>query len=108
MDKLENVKVGDKLKVYGRYDEQIEVVKRVTATLVITDYNRFNKKTGKAQGYDSWSHTWAVPATSEDIERISRRIKRQKLEGTCRNIRFECLTDSQLEAILEIVNTNND
>lgn len=45
MNKLENVKVGDKLLVSNQYGERIETIVRVTNTLVITRCsNRYRKK----------------------------------------------------------------
>lgn len=107
MNSLENVKVGDKLLVLFPYDVKgIETVERITATLVITKHHRFIKKSGKAQGSDSWSYAYAKLATPEDTERISREVKHNGLVRKCENINFKTLSDSQLEQILEIVNKN--
>lgn len=104
MNSLENVKVGDKLLVRSRGRRSLQTVTRITATLVITNSDRFSKQTGKAHGYDSWSHTYAEPATAEDIESITREIRRKSLIFKCQGIDFESLSDSQLEQILEIAN----
>lgn len=105
MNSLENVKVGDKLLVFYPHDVKgIETVERITATLVITKHHRFVKKSGKAQGSDSWSYTYAKLATSEDAEKIGRDVMRRNLIRKCENINFNTLTDSQLEQILEIAN----
>lgn len=108
MATLENVKVGDKLKVRTHYEEYIETIERKTNTLVITKYHRFIKKTGKAQGSDSWSYVWAEPATPEDIERISKAVRRKKLIYACESIKFSGLLEKQMEMILEIANQNID
>lgn len=107
MASLENVRVGDKLKVRTQYSEYIETVERVTATLVITKLHRFIKKSGKAQGCDAWTYIWATPATPEDAERISKAVRRQKLIRACESIKFSGLLDKQMEMILEIANQQN-
>lgn len=104
MEALENVKVGDKLIVRTSYNECIETVERITATLVITKYHRFNKKRGEALGGDAWTHIWATPASTKDVERIKKVIKRRNLVTKCENIKFKNLTDAQLEDILKIAN----
>ena len=102
---LDNVKVGDKLLVQYPHDVKgIESVERITATLVITKHHRFIKKSGKMQGCDSWSFTFAKPANAEGIEQIARDIKRRNVLRKCESIKFDTLSDSQLEQILEIVN----
>lgn len=105
MNSLENAKVGDKLLVLFPYNVKgIETVERITATLVITKYHKFIKKTGKAQGSDSWSYTYAKLATPEDAENISREVESKNLIRKCENIKFNTLSYSQLEQILEIAN----
>ena len=108
MTSLENVKVGDKLVVRTSYDEYIETVERITATLVITKLHRFVKKSGKAQGSDTWRYIWATPATPEDAERISKAVRRKKLIRACESIKFSGLLEKQMEMILEIANQNID
>lgn len=104
METLDNAKVGDKLIVRTSYDECIETVERVTATLVITKLHRFIKKNGRMQGCDTWHSYYATLATPKDEERISKAVKRRNLVYKCENIQFKNLTDSQLEEILKIAN----
>lgn len=109
MSSLENVTVGDKLVVFYPYDvKRIETVERISSTLVITKNHRFIKKSGKAQGCDSWSYVFAKLATFEDVEKISREAKRKNILRRCENIKFNTLSDSQLEQILEIANKKEE
>ncbi len=97
---LENVKVGDRLLVYINQTKGIETVERITATLVITKLHRFRKDNGYAQGSGGWTIIRAKPATDKDIAEARHR----QLISKCEEIDFKRLTDSQLEAILKIVN----
>ncbi len=107
MNELENVKVGDKLLVRNRYGEDIEIVKRVTKTLVITEHHRYRIKDGRGFPIDSWIFTHAHPASIENIERITKADIRRKNIQTCKNIDYDKLTDSQLERIISIINDKN-
>lgn len=105
MNSLENAKVGDKLLVrYANGIKGIATVERVTQLYVITKNHRFVKRTGEVSGCDPWSCTFAQIATSEDIERVNREVKRKELVRKCQDIKFNTLSDSQLEQILEIAN----
>lgn len=102
MDKLSDVKVGDKLLVRTNYTERIEMVERVTETLAITKGNRFRKDSGYAQGCDKWSYVVAKPATEEDVKRITEANRHNILARKCVNINFKNLSIAQLEEILKI------
>lgn len=98
---LENVKVGDKLFVSHRWSRGIETVIKVTKLHVITETGKY-RKTGYSVG-DGWTCSYARPATDEDIENVRKEVARQNILHSCRNINFDSLSDSQLEAILKIV-----
>lgn len=105
MGNLENVKVGDLLLVLGNLSyESLEVVIRITDTLVITKYRRFKKKNGLALGSDTWNRIYARPANDKDIAMIVRKKNIRK----CKEIKFESLTDSQLQEILNIAYPKNE
>lgn len=102
MNSLENVRVGDVLAVSDNMSEYLETVERVTETLVITKVHRFKKKTGFSQGNSLWNRWFARPATAEDFAKdLYKRLVRK-----CRNIDSKNLTESQLVAILKIVNND--
>ena len=101
-NELNNVKPGDKVIVNTQLHKGIEVVERTTATLVITKYHRFNKKSGKALGGDTWSYVWARIGTEEEVEQIQKEAYRRNLISKCNGIQFNKLSNSQLEAILKI------
>lgn len=103
MNELENVKVGAKLLVSDRFGERIEIVERVTKTLVITEHHRYRIKDGRGLPIDSWIITHAHPASIEDIERITKAGIRRKNIQTCKNIDYDKLTDGQIERIVNII-----
>lgn len=105
-NELNNVRPGDKLIVNTQFHKGVEVVERTTATLVITKYHRFNKKSGKALGGDTWSYVWASIGTEEEIGQIQQEAYRRNLISKCERIEFNKLSNSQLEAVLKIVNNH--
>lgn len=105
MANLENVKVGDLLFVSGNLSYgSLEIVIRITDTLVITKNRRFKKKSGLAFGSDTWCRFSARPATDDDIAMIARKKNIRK----CKEINFENLTDTQLQEILNIAYPKKD
>lgn len=102
MDKLSDVKVGDKLLVRTNYTERIEMVERVTETLVITERHRFKKNDGYESGSSAWGYMSAKPATEEEVKRVNEENRRNSLASKCNGIRFENLSLAQLEEILKI------
>lgn len=103
MNELENVKVGDKLLVRNRCWEDIEIVEKVTKTLVITKRHRFRIRDGYSIPMGKWINTYAKPATLEDIER---NIRRKNIQF-CKETDYDNLTDSQLERIIDIINNKD-
>lgn len=104
MNELENVKVGDKLLVRNNiYWEDIEIVERVTKTLVITKRHKFRIKDGFSVPKSTWINIYARPATPEDIKR---NIRKKNIQ-TCRDTNYDKLTDSQLERIINIINNKD-
>ena len=103
MNELENVKVGDKLLACNRCWESIEIVEKVTKTLVITKRHRFRIKDGFSIPTDKWINTYAKPATPEDIKR---NIRKKNIQ-ICKDTNYDKLTDIQLERIVNIINDKN-
>lgn len=103
MNELENVKVGDKLLVHNRYGEDIEIVRKVTKTLVVTKYHRFRIRDGYSIPTDKWINTYAKPATPDYIERIAKIKIRVRNIQICKDTDYYKLTDSQLERIIDII-----
>ncbi|MBD5414871.1 MAG: hypothetical protein HDR46_01150 [Bacteroides sp.] len=108
MTALENVKVGDKLYVSNRFFEDIEIVERITQTLVITKKHRFVKKSGRLYGSDSWNTIYARPATAQDELNIRDKQRRAELIHACKNINYEAFTTPQLESIISFMKELNE
>lgn len=104
MNSLENAKVGDKLIMTSRWSQSILTVEKVQKNFVIANSYKFRKSDGFLVSSDKWSLTTAKIATERDLESFRKAVKRSKMIGQCREIRFESLSDSQLEQILEITN----
>lgn len=108
MTALENVKVGDKLYVSNRFFEDIEIIERITQTLVITKFHRFVKDTGLLYGCNSWNIMYARPASEEDELYIQEKKRRTELIHACKHINYEGFTTPQLESIISFIKNIKD
>lgn len=104
MNSLENAKVGDLLIVKRRWDKLLLTVEKVQKNFVIAGSFKFRKANGSQVSSDSWNTSNAKLATQEDIDAFRKEVKRHKMISQCRDIKFENLSDTQLEQILEIAN----
>lgn len=102
---LDNAKVGDKLIMESQWSQVILTVEKVHKNFVIAKSYKFRKSTGSLVTSDRWSSASARIITDKDLEDLERR---QMMISKCRDITFDNLSDSQLEQILEIVNTKTE
>lgn len=108
MAELDNVKVGDKLFVFNNFIKDIEIVERLTPTLVITKSSRFVKKTGRLYGSDTWNTMYARPASEQDELNIKEEKRRTELIHACKHINYEGFTTPQLESIISFIKNIKD
>ncbi len=108
MEDLDNVKVGDKLFVFNNLVKGIEIVERLTQTLVITKFHRFVKKTGRLYGSDSWNTMYARPASEQDELNIKEEKRRAELIRACNHINYAGFTTPQLESIISFIKNIKD
>lgn len=104
METLENIKVGDKVILSSRYNDEVIEVTRLTKTQIICGASKFNRRTGYRVGSDRWSVTKIKIATDEDIRRIEREHSRRKLISyITRYTGYQYLSDEKLEQIYNIL-----
>lgn len=104
MEALENVKAGDKVIVSSRYKDEVIEVTRVTKTQIICGTSKFNKRTGRSIGSDAWTFSKIKIATEEDIQRIEKEERRQKMISyITRYTGYQYLSDDKLEQMYNIL-----
>lgn len=99
---LENVKVGDQLRIRGGIGgrEPVVIVARITKTQAITESgSRYNIQTGAKVGSSGWDKTWASIATAEDIAQFEHRKLADKLRRVPYD-HFNTAALKQIDAIL--------
>lgn len=102
---LENAKVGDTLLVTSRWCKRLLTVDKVQKNFVIAGVYKFRKSNGSCVDSSRWFVSNAILATQEDIDAFREEVRRGEMISQCRDIKFEGLSDTQLEQILEIANT---
>lgn len=101
---MEEVNVGDKIIIEDySFHKDVAIVEKVTKTLVIAGGFRFNKKDGFQHTSSLYKRRALVYSPNLMVE-IEREIIRNKKIEKCKQIKFDNLTDSQLDYILEVAN----
>lgn len=86
---LENVNVGDKLLSYGRWEDRLEIVTKVTKTQIITNVSRYRRDTGRLIGAGAWNGRWVRIPTQDDFARLRLQQLRYTLEKRLDEIRLQ-------------------
>lgn len=104
-ENFENIKVGDIVAWnlrYG-YGTAIAEVEKVTKTMFTANGLRFNKKTGRSVGSDSWSAVYAFIPTEKQVKTIKEGNMRRKLVDFLAKFNYSNLSLEDLIAIYKIV-----
>lgn len=100
----DKLKKGDKVIISGRYSKQIEVVERVTKTLIITEKNsRYNKESTCSVPYDAWGNSYINQWTKEEADSIRVSERRSFIVGYIQNKQLSGLNLGKLEKIYELM-----
>lgn len=102
MEFLKQLKVGDKVLVFGRYAEQLRKVKKITKTMIILDNdNRFNLKSGHAVGAGIWDTTHLSECTPENMATFYRKFYTAKIVQMINNHYLEHFSNDELASLYE-------
>ncbi len=102
MNKYSNLQVGDKVIVYDKYDnKKIDVVKRVTKTLVVVNNIRYRKSNGFEYGASSYilSRRIEIPKDEEQIKAIELEYRKRIIIHRIHNLN---LNDYPLEVLEKV------
>lgn len=93
--------VGDKVVVYGKYDnKKIGVVKRVTKTLVVVNNVKYRKSNGLQTGvYGLFSGRIEIPKDDEQIKAIELEYRKRIIIHRIHNINLD---DYPLEVLEKV------
>lgn len=105
-ENFENIKVGDVVAWNLRYGSgmMLAKVENVTKTMFTANGIRFNKKTGRSVGSDSWSAVYAFIPTEEQVKTIKEDNTRRKLVNFLSYFNYSNLSLEDLIAIYKVVN----
>lgn len=101
MKEFDNLVVGDKVIVYDKYNnKKIDVVKRVTKTLVVVNNIRYRKSNGTQYGvYGLFSGRIGVPKDEEQIKAIELEYRKRIIIHRIHNLN---LNDYPLEVLEKV------
>jgi len=101
---LENLKVGDTVIVSGR-NELVCTIERMTKTQIVLkdNFTKFNRKTGRSVGNDSWSTSYIFEPTEKEIKRITEETTRRNIINKLSRIEWKNYTTESLLNIMDNV-----
>jgi hypothetical protein len=107
---LENVKEGDAIALYGGSSWSLDLTKvfagRCTKTIIYINGTPYTRR-GRERGYEGYGCSWIEPWDELDHPARMAEIKAdRKFKNAChklRDINWKNLTQSQLDAVLVIV-----
>lgn len=102
MKELKDLVVGDKVVVYDRYDnKKIDVVERVTKTLVVVNNIKYRKSNGFEYGVSSYifSRRIKIPKDEEQIKAIELEYRKRIIIHRIHNLN---LNDYPLEVLEKV------
>lgn len=101
MKEFDNLVVGDKVIVYDKYNnKKIDVVKRVTKTLVVVNNLRYRKSNGTQYGvYGLFSGRIKIPKDKEQIKTIELEYRKRIIIHRIHNLN---LNDYPLEVLEKV------
>ena len=102
----EDLQAGDTVLTLENRDKlpRIRTVERTTKTqIVIDNATRFNRKTGRVVGGDTWSTTVLLIPTAEEIHKARLGLEKRRLADTLSRYRWGTLPLETLRAVRELI-----
>lgn len=99
---LYDLREGDAVLIQSQYYEQIATVIRLTKQYIIVGNTKYRKKDGCKVAQDRWEYERLSVISPEDLERIKKRKKHERLVLEVRAISFQSLSNEQLQSIIDI------
>ena len=95
---LENVKAGDRV-VHNGYQLGVEIVDRVTKTMIVINGLKYRKSDGRMIGAGKWSLCYISPASDDEICEI---ILKNREENARDKLRSRTFAGIPLDKLIEI------
>lgn len=104
-DWIDNLSVGDKVIVSGRWVvDSIRYVEAINKATIKVGGILFNKKDGFRRGGDTFGRCFLVKPTEERLKDISENKERRLLEYRLKNINFDEINIETIRKINELLN----
>lgn len=104
MENLEDIKVGDKVILYRRFqDRTVCKVERLTKNFIIVEGRKYRKKDGFEAGDCGIYVSSIVRATEQVIAEIEEEHKRDTIITYIKNFRLSTLPTDVLERVYELI-----
>lgn len=104
MENLENIKVGDEVVLYIRYNKILCKVERLTKNFIIVKGRKYRKSNGFSTNGDILSSSCIYRASTEMIAKIKEENNRNILINKIRHYPLDKLSTKELEKVYELIN----
>lgn len=105
MENLEDIKVGDKVILYRKFQNNVvSEVERLTKNYVIVDGRKFRKKDGFEPGNVGFYSSSISRATEEMIAKVEEENMRDLLISKISHYPFSKLSTEELEEVYKLIN----
>lgn len=101
MEKLD-LKKGDMVIFRGKYTTAITKIDRVTKTMFVTKYGKFNKQ-GRLIGATVWNATYIGKGSEEEIKKIKDQMIYNKKINFLTNIKWKDYSVDKLDQIIKML-----
>lgn len=104
MENLKNIKVGDKVILYRRFQDRIVCeVERLTKNFIIVDGRKYRKKDGFEAGDVGIYSSSIWRASEQEIAEVEEENRRDEIISYVRNCRLSTLPTEVLEKVYELI-----
>lgn len=105
---LKDLKEGDKVIVYGRWNDCIKVIEKVTKTHIIVNGIKYRREDGRKIGGSVWNGSHIDVCTEEEENRIRTQYAEEMMKRYIKDYNIESLNFKKLEQIYNILKDQNE
>ena len=100
---LKDLQAGDKVIIRNRWNDRIGTIERVTKTQIIVNGCKFRREDGSQINGDRWTPYRIAALTEEELRRIQKQNKKEKMKRYILNFAFDNLSYEEIEQVYNIL-----
>lgn len=105
---LKDLKEGDKVVVYKRWGDSINVIEKVTKTQIVVNGTKYRRESGSQIGGSVWYSSRIGICTKEEENRIRSQISVNRMKRFIKEYDIDSLSYKKLEKIYNILKNKDE